>query len=866
MRLLLCALALLITCASLRLSAQITDNFSDGDFTANHVWTGDAGSFIVNTAGELQLKAPAAGNAQLRTQGNIPDSALWSLDFRLSFAPSTSNLLRIYLLADQQDLTTANGYFLEIGENGSADALRFFRQDAGVKTLLASGVAGLVGTDPVNIKLQMRRSKTGVWNLSAGTGNLAPQFEFSDATHSAGANRFFGFYCLFSETRKENFFFDNISILPDIPDNSPPQLLDVLLESNTSLLLQFNEALDTISATDPDNYALAPPNSNISAATFGNNNTEVRLSFSPAFSAGNYEIRAFNIEDQRGNTAAELSANFSYVLPVIAQEFDLLINELMPDPSPSVGLPESEWVEIFNRSNKTLELSDLSIDDGGTAQTLPAFKLPPGGYALLCTVSAAAGMSTVADTVLAMSLPALNNDGDVLTIKRKSDGFVVDKVAYSINWHTDASKREGGWTLERVDPQTPCLGAANWKSCSVLPGGTPGARNAVFARITDTTRPRMLEVFPLSDQRLRVKFSKNLSTNIDAQNTFQTFSAYPVLSAEVSEQDRSVLTVDFGLPFQPGIVYQFICNENASDCSGNKLVADTLLFGLPQVPAPGDIVINEMMFNPATGGARYVELYNRSEKVFSWEYFWLANFSQGADVEPVATQKLFLPGDYAVLTTFPEELLSRFKGIFAEKIIDMNFPGFDDSEGNCTLYYSKDGLTISLDTFYYRETLHNALLNDSDREGVALERLSSELPAAQDDNWASASPLITGEPGTPTLPNSQGLRSKNGSNLINLPVARLSPDNDGYEDFLEIQYTLPKDGYAASVRIFDGDGLPVRYMVRSQLIGTEGILRWDGETDEGDRARPGIYILWMEIFHPDGQVEQVKKSFALVER
>jgi flagellar hook assembly protein FlgD len=125
---------------------------------------------------------------------------------------------------------------------------------------------------------------------------------------------------------------------------------------------------------------------------------------------------------------------------------------------------------------------------------------------------------------------------------------------------------------------------------------------------------------------------------------------------------------------------------------------------------------------------------------------------------------------------------------------------------------------------------------------------------------------VTDEPGTPTLPNSQGLRPKNGSNLINLPVARLSPDNDGYEDFLEIQYTLPKEGYAASVRIFDGDGLPVRYMVRSQLIGTEGILRWDGETDEGDRARPGIYILWMEIFHPDGQIEQVKKSFALVER
>ena len=857
---------MLLTCATLRLNAQITDNFSDGDFSANPVWTGDASSFIVNNATELQLKAPAAGTAQLRTQGNIPDSAVWSLDLRLTFAPSTSNLLRIYLLADQENLTTANGYFLEIGENGTADALRFFRQDASTKTLLATGVAGLVGTDPVNIKLQMRRSASGVWSLSAGTGSLAPQLEVAVATYSPGANRFFGFYCLFSDTRKENFFFDNISILPDTPDTAAPQLLEAVLEGNSSLLLRFNEALDTLSATDPANYALAPPNSNISAAVFGSNNTEVRLSLSPALPAGSYAVRAFNIEDQKGNTAAELSAGFSYVPPVLAEEFDLLINELMPDPSPSAGLPESEWVEIYNRSAKTLELSDFTIDDGGTAQTLPAFKLPPGGYAVLCSVAAAASLSTVADTVLAMSLPALNNDGDALTLKRKSDGLILDRVTYSINWHTDAAKRDGGWTLERVDPQTPCLGAANWKSCATLPGGTPGARNSVFARIADTEKPRILDVYPLSEFSLRVKFSEGISGNIDAAAAFRTDFALPVLSANLSEQDRSLLTLTVGLPFQAGIIFKLIVNENVTDCAGNPMLPDTIVFGLPQTPEPGDIVINEIMFNPATGGARYVEFYNRSEKIFSWEYFWLANFAQGADVEAVAEQKLFLPKDYAVLTTFPEELISRFQGIFADKILNVSFPSFDDSEGNCTLYYSKDGLTITLDTFYYRENLHNALLSDSDREGVALERLSTELSAGQDDNWASASPLITGEPGTPTLPNSQGLRPKNSSDLINLPVARLSPDNDGYEDFLEIQYQLPRPGYAASIRIFDGDGLPVRYIVRSQLTGTEGILRWDGETDEGSRARPGIYILWMEIFHPDGQVEQVKKSFALVER
>ncbi|MEO6039508.1 MAG: hypothetical protein ABIQ93_13930, partial [Saprospiraceae bacterium] len=248
-----------LTCLCFSAFGQITDNFSDGDFTQNPSWQGDVANFVVNTDGELQLMAPAAGSSTLAVSGNIPDSAIWNLHFRLTFAPSSGNLLRIYLLADQASLTTANGYFLEIGENGSLDALRFFRQDGAAKTLLATGQAGLVATDPTDIHLGVKRSKAGTWTIEAGAGSDALQLQniVLDATYGGGPNRFFGIYTLYTATRTDNFFFDDLSILPDVPDVQPPVLTGVLAESASAIKVTFNENLDATVANNPGNYNIS---------------------------------------------------------------------------------------------------------------------------------------------------------------------------------------------------------------------------------------------------------------------------------------------------------------------------------------------------------------------------------------------------------------------------------------------------------------------------------------------------------------------------------------------------------------------------------------------------------------------------------
>ncbi len=218
-------IALLLFSAQM-LHSQIFDDFSDKNLDQNPSWVGDTAIFKISNAGELQLNAMAAGQSAIFVAGNMPDSTLWDFDVRLDFAPSNQNLVRIYLQIDQTDLAAANGYYLEMGETGALDAIRFFRQDGATKLLLATGQPGLAGTSP-NLHIRVKRTASGNWTVEAATvgAALQPQFSLQEATWPGGTNRFFGFQCVYTMSNATKFYFDNINIRPDLPDTQPPVLV-----------------------------------------------------------------------------------------------------------------------------------------------------------------------------------------------------------------------------------------------------------------------------------------------------------------------------------------------------------------------------------------------------------------------------------------------------------------------------------------------------------------------------------------------------------------------------------------------------------------------------------------------------------------
>ena len=112
-------------------TAQLFDDFSDGDFSVNPTWTGNAGAFIVNVDEELQLNNTIAASSYLSTPSPMAslDGQEWRIWVKQSFSPSSGNFGRVYLVSDNADLLgSLNGYFLQFGEAGSNDAIELFMQ------------------------------------------------------------------------------------------------------------------------------------------------------------------------------------------------------------------------------------------------------------------------------------------------------------------------------------------------------------------------------------------------------------------------------------------------------------------------------------------------------------------------------------------------------------------------------------------------------------------------------------------------------------------------------------------------------------------------------------------------------------------
>lgn len=538
---------------------------------------------------------------------------------------------------------------------------------------------------------------------------------------------------------------------------------------------------------------------------------------------------------------------------------DVIINEIFCDPSPAEGLPETEFVELFNRSSREFDLSAWTLSDGSGNARIPSATLLPGEY-LVMVPSGSESLFTPLKHVLGLTgFPSLNNTGDAIVL-RSSEGAVVDSVNYADTWYNDGSKREGGWTLELIDPENPCGEEDNWVASDDPSGGTPGKQNSVFASRPDQRGPQVVEVIPLEPDHVRIHFDEKLADEPVPAEAITLDPPVPV--ARVTFTDQSLRSVDVLLEeeLEYRKLYAVIV-QRIRDCNGNMIATggNALQFALPEMPDSLDIVINEILFNPFPGGSDFVELYNRSPKYINLKNWKMGNVApEGvSNAIAIASHDLMLsPGSYLVLTPGPETVASQYPHAAVASFVAATLPPLSDDEGSFAIV-SPAGSTI--DALNYNSDLHAELLKDE--EGVSLERISPERAAQDPENWHSAATYAGYA--TPGLLNSSSRSKANpGVGAITVDPPVFQPVS-GQPNFTQIHYAFDQAGFIANAGIFDAQGHPIKVIASNDLLGAEGFYTWEGDRDDGSRARVGYYWLWFEVFSLSGVVRTYRERIII---
>jgi len=539
---------------------------------------------------------------------------------------------------------------------------------------------------------------------------------------------------------------------------------------------------------------------------------------------------------------------------------DVLIHEIFADPTPSYGLPNFEFIEIRNRSEKTINLKNWVLTNGTTSgKIISNIILKPDSLVLLVAGSSSGNFNKYGNIAIVSPFPSLNNDGDTL-ILMNANGQCVHTVAWDKSWYHNDVKEAGGWSIELKDISKPCIGKENWGASTNIFGGTPGSRNSIEQIIYDSVAPKLLRAIMPDSVTALLIFNEQLdSTSIKENITIEP----NIVIQNISLLPPLYNTIKYNLktPIKAQQVYTFSLPAVA-DCMKNKTGVLKGTIGKSSSPIFRDVVINEILFNPIIGGFDYVEIFNRSSKIIDLKEILLCNRNSLGKLSSqifISSYPLALMPNQIFVVTESRDWLQRNYNLEDNiRVIEkIPLPTFPNDKGDIVLTDIQGNI---LDELVYEDKWHFDLLNN--KEGVALERINPEGKTQEQSNWHSASSNVGY--GTPGYTNSQFHLPIQKTNPITLGSSIISPNLDGFEDILLIEYHFPESGSVVNITIFDENGLVVKHLVKNGLCATNGNFIWNGLTDLGKLPSNGNYILLTEVFSLKGNIKKYINNIAVV--
>lgn len=557
------------------------------------------------------------------------------------------------------------------------------------------------------------------------------------------------------------------------------------------------------------------------------------------------------------------------MLPCFGQ---VVLTEVMFDP---VGSERSdEFVELYNAGTVAVNLAGWQICDGTACDEIIAVNggalvLLPGQYAAILDpnyfsdssdtylIPPEALVATIAGATFGTN--GFSNSVAEAVILLTAGGDTAQHYSYTLD-------NASGFSDEKRDPAG-SNDPSNWGN-SRWQNGTPGRRNSLTPAEIDLAITRFTITAANLQTGVPVPFHlviKNIGRQPVSGFTLQKF--YDDNGNSRADPDEMINSGEILTGLQPGdslIIEDIFLNPPYGEVRAAVYVQvpgdeDTLNNGATREifvddPARIGIIINEIMFEPATGLGEWVELYNRGSTEVNLRMVLLADARDTLAIS--ATDRLLPPGAFVVLGK--DSAIAGQYGIPPDQlVITGKFPtlnnDFDDLRLLGPSFARYDRVNYTAD-WYGREV----------GRGISLEKINPAFNGQMPGNWAAS---VAAEGSTPGQPNSVALDLAPTNAALEISPNPFSPDGDGHEDFAVIRFQLDTNISFVNVRIFDIRGRLIRYLANGAAVAGQGQLVWDGKDDDGRIARIGAYICYFQALETERQIaREFKKTIILMKK
>lgn len=774
------ALVLLISHLQVMTMAQIfEDGFSDSSFETGVPWWGDTKQFQHEKKEGIPLiQSQGDERSEIRIWSKIvsgissEDQSFWEGYFFIDgAAPSRQNQMKIMLSIHPSESADSmanpdslfhqqrwNGYGLMIGETGD-DYLHLVRWDSSSHQIL--GTHPLLLRKSTGYHFRVVTNAHGLWNLRVDEGYpttldylQTPGVELFDERYPIfGDHHYVGLFITHSSTRGHDFFFD-FKLDPLLPPPTPLSIIHTRFTSPKLLELQFNKPIRLNQNVDQpfhlrsryDDRAYTSKNVQQSSAH------HIIIEWDEAVAYHSYELwHPILISTQNDTLLNETPHPVTLAHEPIPDSVH--ITEFLANPSAESGWPE--YIEIYNASAKTIDITHSLLGDSKdlvAIDSVPSLELysteytmlrphtiGPKSYAVFTRTPEELQLLFPERNIVPFNLPYLNNGADELRWQsqpKMTQGELViyDYISYQSDW-TDPER-----SIERIRLDLDSMDPRNWGPSrgewvdevgpNHLPG-TPGAENSV---LSDTIGPRIQRLEITHALELEIYFTEPIHIE-SLELEFRDLTSYRLLDHSptyslTNEPMGSQIVIELMEELTPE--QRILCKViHAQDWFKNTQTQQliTKTYWPNDIPAPGDVVINELLVQPNNKWPyEYIELYNRSSKYLQLQHWSIQD--QSGNTWRIPDDHILVPNSYMVFNS-----------------LDSSIPSLNNSE-DIVIIQSMDGQTI--DSLHYsKEWLHfDPHFAHSWDSSYALERINVFRSTNDPSNWKFSSSSEWGSPET----------------------------------------------------------------------------------------------------------------------